>query len=50
MNIGDDGLYQVSAVYEPTGEKVDFETNKENMLSDDQMEQVKRRVEKMRLA
>lgn len=50
LNIGDDGLYQVSAVYEPTGEKVDFETKKENMLSDEQMEQAEKRVEKMKLA
>ena len=50
LNIGDDGLYQVSAVYAPTHEKVYFETKKENMLTDQQMDRAEKRVASMNLA
>ncbi len=50
LNIGDDGLYQVSAVYAPTHEKVYFETKKENMLTDQQMNRAEKRVASMNLA
>lgn len=49
LNIGDDGLYQVSAVYAPTQERVFFETKKEHMLTDRQMDQAGKRVANMNL-
>ena len=49
LNIGDDGLYQVSAVYAPTQEQVFFETKKEKMLTDQQMERIRQRVRNMAL-
>ena len=47
LNIGDDGLYNVSAVYAPTQEKVFFETKKVNMLTDQQMNAVSQSVSNM---
>ncbi len=49
LNIGDDGLYKVSATYTPTQDTVFFDTYKEHILTDEQMKQGETRVQNMKL-